>query len=45
MFKEVCLEVLARAKNVLDERQFRELVEYAAESIEEGSGITIDAIQ
>ena len=45
VFKEVCLEVLARAKNVLDERQFRELVEYAAESIEEGSGITIDAIQ
>lgn len=45
VFKEVCLEVLARAKHVLDERQFKELVQYAAESIEAGTSIAIDAIQ
>ena len=35
VFKEVCLEILSRARNVLAERQFKQLVAYAAERIEE----------
>ena len=35
VFKEVCLEILSRARNVLTERQFKQLVAYATERIEE----------
>jgi len=35
VFKEVCLEILSRARNVLTERQFKQLVAYAAERFEE----------
>jgi hypothetical protein len=35
VFKEVCLEILSRARNVLTQRQFKQLVAYAAERIEE----------
>jgi hypothetical protein len=35
VFKEVCLEILSRARNVLTEKQFRQLVAYAAERMEE----------
>jgi len=35
VFKDVCLEILARAKLVLDERQFEELSLYAAERLKE----------
>jgi len=35
VFKEVCLEILSRAHNVLTERQFKQLVAYATERIEE----------
>jgi hypothetical protein len=35
VFKEVCLEILSRARNVLTDRQFKQLVAYAAERIEE----------
>lgn len=34
-FKEVCLEILSRARNVLTERQFRRLVAYASEKLQE----------
>jgi len=37
VFKEICLEILARAKNVLPEDQFRKLTEYAAERMKEKS--------
>jgi hypothetical protein len=37
VFKDICLEILARAKNVLTDSQFRDLVLYAAERIEEKS--------
>jgi hypothetical protein len=37
VFKELCLEILARAKNVLTEDQFKELTEYAAERMKEKS--------
>jgi len=35
VFKEVCLEILSRAHGVLTERQFKQLVAYASERIEE----------
>ncbi|MBS7616261.1 hypothetical protein KEJ45_03580 [Candidatus Bathyarchaeota archaeon] len=35
VFKEICLEILSRARNVLTEKQFRTLVTYAAERMRE----------
>lgn len=35
VFKEVCLETLSRARQVLTERQFKQLVDYAAEKMKE----------
>ena len=35
VFKEICLEILARARQILPEDQFRELSTYAAERIDE----------
>jgi hypothetical protein len=35
VFKDICLEVLSRARNVLSEKQFNQLVVYAAEKIKE----------
>jgi hypothetical protein len=35
VFKEICLEILSRARNVLTERQFKQLVAYASKKIEE----------
>ena len=35
VFKDICLEILARAKQVLTEVQFTELSHYAAERIKE----------
>jgi len=35
VFKEVCLEVLSRARNVLSEKQFKQLVAYTAEKMKE----------
>jgi len=35
VFKEVCLEILSRARHVLTERQFKQLVAYAAERMRE----------
>lgn len=37
VFKEICLEILARAKNVLTDAQFKQLVQYAAEKMKEKS--------
>jgi len=37
VFKELCLEILARAKNILTEDQFKELTQYAAERMKEKS--------
>ena len=45
VFKEVSLEILARAKHVLNEKQFRELTEYAAERMEEKASISINQLQ
>ena len=35
VFKDLCLEVLSRARNVLSEKQFNQLVVYAAEKMKE----------
>jgi hypothetical protein len=35
VFKEVCLEILSRAHNVLTEKQFKQLVSYASEKMKE----------
>jgi hypothetical protein len=35
VFKEVCLEILSRARHVLTDRQFKQLTEYAAERMKE----------
>jgi hypothetical protein len=35
VFKEVCLEILSRARQVLTESQFGQLVDYVAEKMEE----------
>ncbi|MDW8024038.1 MAG: hypothetical protein RMJ03_03995 [Nitrososphaerota archaeon] len=35
VFKEICLEILARARHILTEKQFRHLVSYAAEKMRE----------
>ena len=42
VFKEICLEILYRAKHVLKENQFKELVDYASERIKEKSYIEIN---
>jgi hypothetical protein len=35
VFKDICLEVLSRARNVLSEKQFNQLVMYAADKMKE----------
>jgi len=35
VFKEICLEILSRASHVLTERQFKKLVAYAAQKMNE----------
>jgi hypothetical protein len=45
VFKEVCLEIMARAKSVLDEVEFNALSKYASERMQEKPLISIDAIR
>jgi len=35
VFKEICLEILSRARHILTERQFKQLIAYAAERMKE----------
>ena len=35
VFKEICLEILSRARHILTERQFKQLVAYAAIKMKE----------
>ena len=44
VFKEVCLEILSRAKSVLDEEDFKKLVQYASEQMEQEAIVCIDSI-
>ena len=41
VFKEICLEILARAKHVLTNTEFETLKEYATERIQEKTQIEI----
>jgi len=41
VFKEVCLEVLSRARNILSEKQFNQLVAYTAEKMKEKISLEI----
>ncbi len=35
VFKDICLEVLSKARNVLSEKQFNQLVAYASDKMKE----------
>ena len=35
VFKETCLEILSKARNILSDRQFKQLVVYAAKKMKE----------
>lgn len=35
VFKDICLEILSRARNVLTQRQYKQLVAYAADRMRE----------
>ena len=41
VFKEICLEILARAKHVLTDTEFETLTEYATERIQEKTHIEL----
>jgi hypothetical protein len=42
VFKEICLEILARARNVLTNQEFETLIQYADGCIQEKTQIRID---
>ncbi len=35
VFKEMCIEILSRARNILTEKQFKKLVDYAVDRLKE----------
>jgi hypothetical protein len=45
VFKEVCLEILARAKHVLDDEEFKALLNYASERMQERAVISVDVLR
>lgn len=45
VFKEVCLEILARAKHVLDDKEFKALVDYASKRMLEKAVVSIEAVE
>ncbi len=45
VFKEVCLEILNRAKHILDDEEFKALVKYASERMQEKAVISVDAVR
>ena len=45
VFKEVCLEILARAKNVLDDEEFKSLLNYASERMQERAVVSVDVLR
>ena len=44
VFKDLCLDILARAKQVLSENEFKKLVEYATELMQDKTVISIDTM-
>jgi hypothetical protein len=45
VFKDVCLEILARAKHVLDDEEFKALLDYASERMQEKAVISVDVLR
>jgi hypothetical protein len=45
VFKEVCLEILARAKHVLSDDEFKALVQYASERMQEKAVVSVDILR
>jgi hypothetical protein len=45
VFKDLCLEVLSRARNVLSEKQFNQLVTYAAEKMKDKIPFEVQQVQ
>jgi hypothetical protein len=45
VFKEVCLEILARAKHVLGDEEFTALLNYASERMQERAAISVDILR
>jgi hypothetical protein len=45
VFKEVCLEILARAKHVLNDAEFKALMEYASERMQERTVVSVDLLR
>ena len=44
VFKDLCLEVLSKARNVLLEKEFSQLVEYAADKMKEKTPLEVKAV-
>ena len=45
VFKEICIEILSRAKTVLDDKEFKALTEYASFRMQEQAAISVDVIR
>lgn len=45
VFKELCLEILARAKSFLNPEEFSSLVSYASNRMEEKAVISVNAAE
>ncbi len=45
VFKEVCLEILARSRQILKDEDFRLLVDYASIRLEEEALVSVDVIE
>jgi len=43
VFKEICLEILARAKHILTDAEFKTLTKYATQRIQEKTEIELGA--
>lgn len=45
VFKEVCLEILARSRQILKDEDFRLLVDYASIRLQEEALVSVDVIE
>jgi hypothetical protein len=45
VFKEVCLEILARSRQVLKDEDFELLVDYASRRMQEEALVSVDVIK
>ena len=45
VFKEVCLEILARSRQILKDEDFQSLVDYASKRMQEAALVSVDVIK